>query len=923
MPLFKKKKTALPRELGFRHAWRPYQKRVLEELEQHLDDDRLHVVAAPGAGKTVLGLEVIRRLDTPTLILSPTLTIRDQWLDRLEHLFLPEGNGRPDWLSTDVLEPKSITSLTYQALHMAVTLTYQALHMAVTGADDGEEDAEEEEEAPRKRARKRQGADVPSLLKRTGVKTVVLDECHHLRAEWWRTLTGTIDGLEQPNLVALTATPPYDVPPKEWDRYQELCGPVDTEISVPELVGAQNLCPHQDYAYLSSPSAGEKERLKAFRASTRAFLEGVSKDEAFIRAVESHPYLADPRTFMKEILDRVRFFSSIAVFLNHARGRAPKNLLKAMGLYREPIPDMTEEWWEELLSGCLYGERERFKAHDDILKQVERDLKRFGAIERRRVRLRSTKEIGKLLATSLSKMESIEAIVRLEHASLGEELRQVILTDFIRAADMPRGPNDEGPLTRIGVVPLFERLRREGPPMGIRLGILSGSLVVVPAQALPALEACAQALDIEPHRLTSRALPHDERFLRVAIAGADRKRLTRLVTDVFNQGEINVLVGTKSLLGEGWDAPSVNSLVLSSFVGSFMLSNQMRGRAIRVDPARPKKTANIWHPVCVEDEKGPSGEPRPGPDWETMTRRFKAFVGPSRLDSVIENGFERLALGDPPFTEKRIQEINEETARQALDREALERRWEEALGRGEGHRMVLEFETPAGAMPRGYVFTDAIKAAIREGFFIAGTVLSLFHYRADGEAGLRILLLMLAGASALAALASLPSFLKALWLTLRHGSVAGSLKQIGKALLKSLAHCEILRTGLHKMRVKTFKGDFDKVVCRLEGGTTYERSLFLDALHELLAPIDNPRYLLVRKSRLGWLARRDYHAVPATLGRRKEHAEHLARMWARHVGPVDLVYTRNEEGRAALLRARGRSLSSSFLKRSERRNRWR
>jgi hypothetical protein len=39
-----------------------------------------------------------------------------------------------------------------------------------------------------------------------------------------------------------------DVSPFEWQRYEELCGPVDAEVSVPELVLEGDLCPHQDYA---------------------------------------------------------------------------------------------------------------------------------------------------------------------------------------------------------------------------------------------------------------------------------------------------------------------------------------------------------------------------------------------------------------------------------------------------------------------------------------------------------------------------------------------------------------------------------------------------------------------------------------------------------------------------------------------------
>ena len=52
--------------------------------------------------------------------------------------------------------------------------------------------------------------------------------------------------------------------------------------------------------------------------------------------------------------------------------------------------------------------------------------------------------------------------------------------------------------------------------------------------------------------------------------------LVTAVTQLFQEGLIQVVIGTKSLLGEGWDAPCVNSLILASFVGSFMLSNQMR-----------------------------------------------------------------------------------------------------------------------------------------------------------------------------------------------------------------------------------------------------------------------------------------------------------------------------------------------------------
>lgn len=77
-------------------------------------DEKLHVVAAPGAGKTTLGIEVISRIGRPTLILAPTNTIKNQWRDRICSAFLDEKDY--GIVSTDIREPKYITVVTYQAL---------------------------------------------------------------------------------------------------------------------------------------------------------------------------------------------------------------------------------------------------------------------------------------------------------------------------------------------------------------------------------------------------------------------------------------------------------------------------------------------------------------------------------------------------------------------------------------------------------------------------------------------------------------------------------------------------------------------------------------------------------------------------------------------------------------------------------------
>ncbi|HMK31447.1 MAG TPA: DEAD/DEAH box helicase family protein, partial [Terriglobales bacterium] len=144
---------------------------------------------------------------------------------------------------------------------------------------------------------------MPQFLADAKFLAVVLDEAHHLRTEWWKTLTSFIGELSKPTIVALTATPPYDVAPFEWHRYEELCGPVDAEVSVPELVQQGDLCPHQDYVYFSAPNAKEQKVLSEFRASVDAFVARLKSNATFADLIRSHPWLSALNLCTEEILD--------------------------------------------------------------------------------------------------------------------------------------------------------------------------------------------------------------------------------------------------------------------------------------------------------------------------------------------------------------------------------------------------------------------------------------------------------------------------------------------------------------------------------------------------------------------------------------------------------------------------------------------
>lgn len=212
-------RESFPDVMTFRKTWRAYQSRLLSHLDGYLQNRRLHLVAAPGSGKTVLGLEVIKRANQPTLVLAPTITIRDQWVDRLVDLFLPPGSGRPAWVSTELRSPAFLTVATYQALHALCSGEPEEQQQPIEAEENGDSENhvfERPNNGFDANHVVREHVPLPEAFAQAKFGTLVLDEAHHLRSEWWKTLTCVAAQLDKPTIVALTATPPYDVSPFEW-----------------------------------------------------------------------------------------------------------------------------------------------------------------------------------------------------------------------------------------------------------------------------------------------------------------------------------------------------------------------------------------------------------------------------------------------------------------------------------------------------------------------------------------------------------------------------------------------------------------------------------------------------------------------------------------------------------------------------------
>ena len=887
----------LLQRMQFTGTWRDYQARALEEMAGHLDDHRLHIVAAPGAGKTILGLEIVRRLGRPALVFAPSLAIRDQWRDRLVPLFMDRLPG-PDDISRDLADPRTLTLATYQSLD------------AYRRADDLDA--------------------LIAALEPHGPFTLVLDEAHHLRKAWWDCLNRLASELPDVRIVALTATPPYDASLAEWNRYEGLCGPIDLEIGIPELVRNGDLCPHQDHVLLSQPGEDALALLARRRAAIADLQLDLRGDQALLDFLAAHPWLTDPDTHIEAILEAPKMLSAALVLLGSAGRKLPAPALDVLGVSARDLPPPSQFWLERLLDGLVFTHRRQFALEEAQREALENRLHRHGLIEGGRVRLGHTRSVFRLLAASLGKIDSILHIVRAEQAALGDDLRLVVLSDHIRAGELPRSADAEFTPAKLGVIPIFESLRRAGTAPG-HLAVLTGSLVILPRAVEPAMRRMAKDLGLDPAALRTKhiAACPDHVELEAGIGGS--APLVRLVTALFVSGEIRVLVGTQSLLGEGWDAPALNSLVLASNTASFMLSNQMRGRAIRVDPAAPGKVANIWHLATLEPEPEglrdamadrfawgglDNGNATGITDIGVVARRFRAFECISNgASDMIESGLGRLAL-DPALP---LAQQNAVMLSRAADRGATADKWASSLGQGDARSQVRETVAPDYA-PRGLSTADTLQSLLWVG---GGSGLVAAADQLRGITSFEGLGLAAMSAAGVGTLVGLPRLYRAARLALRNGSMEKSLGEVTQVVIDALAAAgrltaeEAARAGVEIGT--SMDGRKDIVVTGLPRAS--ERQV-IGAVAEVLGPVQNPRYLLVRSSWLGPLARQDYHAVPTALGGHKRDAEGFAQLWQRHIGSSRLVFTRNREGRKMLLKARMRSFAAGFQRSVDRRSAW-
>jgi hypothetical protein len=665
------------------------------------------------------------------------------------------------------------------------------------------------------------------------------------------------------------------------------------------------------------------------------------KDEELKRRISTNSALQDPLNTADDMLDNPEYLEALIVYAREKKILYSKKWEKL--LVRNYHGIMNLRHMENLLQGFLYNDQtgytdERYQelyCHDEDKKnnlpeqkpgssaiqtenqnidqnadedknqsamtmheyreKLMKSLQVDGLMANKKVSFSRSDAIEKMMGRSLGKMESIIDIASKEYINMGENLRLLVLTDFIKKEYLDRIGQEPFTPEDLGVIPIFEVLRRENSAW--KIAVLSGSIVIIPDTAEDMLRSAVK--NINPKTIVGLSSLKDQNnssigYSIATVSGAGQI-LTRAMTDIYGQGAFQIMIGTKSLLGEGWDAPCINSLIFASFVGSYILGNQMRGRAIRVDGNDPDKVSNIWHLVCVpgkEERRDINGSTsmfvdlwREVADYNVFSRRMRGVLGLSYDGKSIEDGTDRFKkIIHGPYMQLTFKNINSNMLQAAKNRAKVRDDWKSAVMDLDvrNTRMVIGMdprEVPPVACFNNYV-----------GFGVAIIIIALacgIFFSGDGSLSMLAPAIMLMGAGVIATGIA------------KRRSPLNRMKQFGKGVLVALKECNLLEQD---RMIETFQRDGFFAEASLINGTDYEKKLFADSMYEFFSIVKHQRYVLVNSQVISGELK--YMVVPEIFSGSRERADLFARCMNDAVGmKYEAVYTRNEAGRKILLAA--------------------
>jgi hypothetical protein len=936
---------------------------------------RAWVALPPGAGKTLVGLLTVQdRIAAGAVgravVLGPNTAIQGQWVAQAAAVGLDVG--------TDRTLAHQLTALTYQALAVfdpddevdddgtpvAEVRGARAPSLEASAAEAPAPAAPiEPVEIPAAAASAQpppiEPVEVPAAptspplppatgtlldrlhengrafveqLKNAGPLLLVLDECHHLLEVWGRLIGELLDELPNAMVLGLTATPPEALTADQALLVDELFGAPLYRVSIPAVVKAGDLAPFAELAWLTTPTPSEDqwlaEEAERFRELVTQLTDPSFGSIPFLQWLDARfvasrsPWL----TLVKEQPDVCR-----AVLRLHHVGMI--GLPSGARMQEEHRTAPTADDWVLLIDDWLSGRLTKTGLAQDeqVVEAVRRALPSVGYQWTTRGIRRGRSPVDRVLARSESKAAAVVQICVQEHLNLAERMRMLVLCDHERAgatlpADLTGVIDQQAGSAHAMLTALVEAPETGGlDPM-----LVTGKTVAGAPSTLAAFlawlpdRALAASLRVEPLGEGST--------VEQVVGPWETRDWVGQVTAYFQDGHTQVLVGTRALLGEGWDAKRITGLADVTAVTTITSVVQTRGRALRTDPLWPEKVAVNWSLVCVSDK-----HPKGGNDWDRLVRKHAGYFGIDPEGEIVD-GVAHLDPSFSPFVPPPVAEFDAANARAVVrseQRPVVREQWR--VGEPYVDTAVYGIRIKERGVAGGFGFglgsgpADVVlrpdaaelrgirrhRARDRATSLLVGA--GLLAAVVAGVAGAPLVLAGGAVVAIAAAYARVRSHLRHGEELLHGAEEAPSVIRIASAVADGLLAAGVVRRGADSVEVVLDQeGEYR---CVLHGVDEVEAETFATALDEAVSPIMLPRYLLPRwvrtKRDVTWWrslwagfgrVKPDgvvWHAVPSVLGVNADRAAAYAKAWDHWVGGGEPVYTGSPEGQGILAAQQG------------------
>jgi superfamily II DNA or RNA helicase len=962
--------------LHFQYPFRLYQQQIIDRVDVvNHTDSRFHIIAPPGSGKTVVGIELLRRIGEPTVVFAPNTTIQLQWRKQVE-LFLSSDNKHllDSIVSLDPHNLKAINIFTYQLISTPdqdnELLDQAAFSLWLTDLIENRIVLTQQEASQRIKQLKKQNAkgyleemlryrkaaknnmltmDVTKLesllhanaqklirdLVNHGIKTIILDEVHHLLDYWAVTIKTLAQKIPDVHLIGLTATPPQSASNREKENYLALMGDIDYEIPAPAVVKEGNLAPYQDLLYICEPTPKEKEFIHNIQLHFDEFIVSLSRSDQFVAFIKEIIIKATDldgwRLFIKK---DPAFAQAIGRYLVAAKIDKQKGLL----ILPEMKKELTLDDWSILLKqySLEYLKLHNDPLYRDTLDQIKAVLRMFGySLSEAGIQsYRSPSEL--ILSYSLAKTESVGTILESEMQSLGQNLRAVVITDFekmnISARKRVKDVLDE---EAGGAVGIFRHIVNSPQITQLEPILITGQHVLVDSHKLSTIvNSMKQWQKIHSYEFTLEVADTGfEAIKEVTGQGKDWKSsvYVQMVTDLFEKGIIRCIVGTRGLIGEGWNSLRLNTLIDVTCVASSTSTNQIRGRALRLDAMWPQKLANIWYVTCVDPSFAKGDH-----DFLRIAKKHSFFYGLDSSGKVVKGlphiddslAFTLVTKG---FKQLLIPLHNQRMLSKSRQREAIRQLWQIGKPYQNIELAGLSINRKQVRIKTVYALKDTVASmSLAAGQSMFGftlwylqnyyQVLNTFvpyswtpQMTQIGLMGFLIAIQVQAGYK-----------FKRLYDKVITGiPVDTYVKDIAYAVVKALAESKLIQPTIDLDRVSVRSGTGKRLYIEMSNIPSSDSYIINEALSDVFSPVIDQRYLIERSlnrlpfgllSPLWWvgysiskllgLVKPSYHPVPDILATQKNKAIIFAKYWRRYVGGGSLIYTRTTKGSRKLLQLR-------------------